>query len=267
MRKSGRQLDRRTMLRGMGTAMSLPWLEAMVPGGLSKIGSSALAASTAATTPLRTAFVFIPNGVDPEVWHPTGDGRDYQLSSSLAPLAPLREKFSVLSGLAHHNAKALGDGPGDHARSARLLSHRSPPVQDRPVATSRSVSPSISWLPTRSVDERICPLSNLDVNPRSSPATATPDIRAPTAPTSPGVPVGNPTSRRSGRARSSNASSGSVPPRKVNARVPDACERVARYWTSSDPMPAVSMPPWGSRIAIAWTNIARASGRSKDASR
>ena len=118
MRKSGRQLDRRTMLRGMGTAMSLPWLEAMVPGGLSKIGSSALAASTAATTPLRTAFVFIPNGVDPEVWHPTGDGRDYELSSSLAPLAPLREKFSVLSGLAHHNAKALGDGPGDHARSA-----------------------------------------------------------------------------------------------------------------------------------------------------
>ena len=113
MRRPGGQLDRRTMLRGMGTAMSLPWLEAMLPGGLSKLSSTAHAASPAATTPLRTAFIFIPNGVDPEVWHPTGDGRDYELSSSLAPLAPLREKFSVLSGLAHHNAKALGDGPGD----------------------------------------------------------------------------------------------------------------------------------------------------------
>jgi len=118
MRKPGGQLDRRTALRGMGAAMSLPWLEAMVPGGMSRIGSTVHAASATTTTPLRTAFVFIPNGVDPEVWHPTGEGRDYELSSSLAPLAPLREKFSVLSGLAHHNAKALGDGPGDHARSA-----------------------------------------------------------------------------------------------------------------------------------------------------
>ena len=112
------QLDRRTVLRGLGVAVALPWLEVMSPKTLLRTGSIAGAAQSASGAPLRTAFLFIPNGVDPPAWHPTGEGRDYQLSSALEPLAPLKDKFSVLSGLAHRNASALGDGPGDHARSA-----------------------------------------------------------------------------------------------------------------------------------------------------
>lgn len=112
------QLDRRTLLRGLGVAVALPWLEAMSPNTLVRAGSIARAALVPAVAPLRAAFLFIPNGVDPPAWYPTGEGRDYLLSPALEPLAPLKDKFSVLSGLAHRNAAALGDGPGDHARSA-----------------------------------------------------------------------------------------------------------------------------------------------------
>lgn len=113
---SGR-IDRRAVLRGVGVAMSLPWLEAMLPNTLVRAGSVARAAP-AVGAPLRMAFLFIPNGVDPAGWYPTGSGRDYRLSPGLEPLAEHREHFSVLRGLAHRNATALGDGPGDHARSA-----------------------------------------------------------------------------------------------------------------------------------------------------
>jgi hypothetical protein len=111
------QLDRRAMLKGLGVAMSLPWLEAMLPNTLVRAGSVARASAPLAS-PLRMAFLFIPNGVDPAGWQPKGEGRDYELSPALAPLAEHRDHFSVLRGLAHRNAKALGDGPGDHARSA-----------------------------------------------------------------------------------------------------------------------------------------------------
>ena len=53
-----------------------------------------------------------------EEWTPTGAGRDFALSRILKPLAPYREHALVLSGLAHRNADALGDGPGDHACAA-----------------------------------------------------------------------------------------------------------------------------------------------------
>lgn len=106
--------SRRTMLRGMGAAMALPWLEAMPP--VSRL-SSAMGA-TATVPPKRLAFLFVPNGVNAPKWAPTGVGTDWAPSTLLEPLGRVREHVSVLSGLAHHNAKALGDGPGDHARSA-----------------------------------------------------------------------------------------------------------------------------------------------------
>ena len=60
-----RRLDRRTALRGLGTAMALPWLEAMAPSTLSR---AARAASAAASTPSRVAFIFLPNGVHAPEW-------------------------------------------------------------------------------------------------------------------------------------------------------------------------------------------------------
>ena len=104
---------RRTMLRGLGTTMALPWLEAM---STSVAGAaSTVAASTGGGPPVRLAFLFVPNGVHAPHWAPTGTGTDWTPSHLLKPLERVREHVSVLSGLAHHNAKALGDGPGDHA--------------------------------------------------------------------------------------------------------------------------------------------------------
>jgi hypothetical protein len=107
------RISRRTVLRGLGTAVALPMLEAMLP-------LSAVAQSLPKAAPNRLAFLFVPNGVNMEHWTPAEVGKNYALSSTLQPLEPLRKKFSVLTGLAQHNAHALGDGPGDHARSTAV---------------------------------------------------------------------------------------------------------------------------------------------------
>ena len=91
-----------------------PWLEAMSP---SRRGQ-ALAGATSSGPPVRMAFLFIPNGVHAPEWKPQGTGLDCTLPPMLAPLERHRENMSILTGLGHHNAMALGDGPGDHARSS-----------------------------------------------------------------------------------------------------------------------------------------------------
>jgi hypothetical protein len=85
-------LPRRIFLRGAGTALALPLLDAMIP---------ALRADrfTAAAPVRRLGFVFYTLGVDEAKWRPKGEGPGYQLSEALAPLAPHRDKFLVISGL------------------------------------------------------------------------------------------------------------------------------------------------------------------------
>jgi hypothetical protein len=102
------KLSRRTMLRGCGTAIALPLLEAM--GGES-------AAAAPAALPLRMAFLYSPNAMHMADWTPAETGGDYALPATLEPLKKLRSEFSVLTGLAHRKAEANGDGPGDHARA------------------------------------------------------------------------------------------------------------------------------------------------------
>lgn len=106
-----RSLDRRRLLRGLGVALGLPLLDAMVP-------ARARAARVRALTPARLAVIYIPNGVIMPRWLPEGDGPDYELSPTLAPLAGLRGEFSVIHGLCQRGGEAQGDGPGDHARAA-----------------------------------------------------------------------------------------------------------------------------------------------------
>ena len=103
------QIPRRTFLRGVGTALALPWLEAMTP---------LRAAAPALPRPLRMAFVYVPNGVNMEDWTPAATGADFTLPKILEPLAPLRNDLQILSGLAHRTAYPNGDGPGDHARAS-----------------------------------------------------------------------------------------------------------------------------------------------------
>jgi len=106
-----KHLSRRTLLRGLGTALALPLLDAMQPAMLPA------AATAGASAPTRLAFTYIPNGVNYAHWRPSGVGSGYQLSRILKPLEKFREDMLVLTGLDIHNGNALGDGGGDHARA------------------------------------------------------------------------------------------------------------------------------------------------------
>jgi hypothetical protein len=105
------QIPRRTFLKGMGTAMALPLLEAMTPTKL-------LGAISPAAKPVRMAFVYVPNGVNMADWTPTAEGSDFELPPTLEPLKAHRSDLQVLTGLAHRKADPNGDGPGDHARAS-----------------------------------------------------------------------------------------------------------------------------------------------------
>jgi hypothetical protein len=103
-----RHLPRRTFLKGMGAALALPMLDAMHP---------ALARAAQSKAPLRLGFTYVPNGVTMIDWMPKGEGAGFEYSRILKPLESFRHDTLVLSGLAHRNGYALGDGPGDHARA------------------------------------------------------------------------------------------------------------------------------------------------------
>lgn len=103
-----RPLPRRTVLRGLGTALALPFLEAMAP---------AARAAEGAARPRRLLVFYTPNGMTMDAYRPTTTGRDFVLPPTLAPLAPHRADLLVVSGLGHPQAAALGDRPAGHGRS------------------------------------------------------------------------------------------------------------------------------------------------------
>jgi hypothetical protein len=111
MSNSGR-ISRRTVLRGIGTAVSLPFLEAMLPRPLSAGGALPV------RPPRRMACIYVPNGVIPSDWYPATEGANFALTPILQPLAPLRDDVLVLSGLTCDKARPNGDGAGDHARAS-----------------------------------------------------------------------------------------------------------------------------------------------------
>lgn len=99
-------LSRRTLLRGTGAALSLPWLEAMMSR---RAQASESAVQGNAQAPVRMAALFLPNGVRQDKWTPEGVGRDFQLSSTLEPLADVRDQLLVLTNL-WNQASNVGDG-------------------------------------------------------------------------------------------------------------------------------------------------------------
>jgi hypothetical protein len=106
---SKKALPRRTVLRGLGTAMALPMLDAMVPA-LSGISGRA------AEPVRRLGWVYCPNGMAMDAWMPVAK-ESLELSTTLSPLAPYRDQTVVVSGLAQGQAEALGDGNGEHTRA------------------------------------------------------------------------------------------------------------------------------------------------------
>jgi hypothetical protein len=109
---TARLLSRRTVLRGLGVSLSLPWLEAMGP-----LQSWAEDAPAPSLAPNRMAFLYVPNGVHMPDWTPATVGRDFDMPKTLAPLAPLKEQLLILSGLTADGARPHGDGGGGHARA------------------------------------------------------------------------------------------------------------------------------------------------------
>ena len=85
---TAKSLSRRTVLRGIGASLALPFLDAMVPS------------VRAATKPVRRFLTFyVPNGMAMEYWSPKGEGTSFELSPILEPLAPFKNQMLVLSGL------------------------------------------------------------------------------------------------------------------------------------------------------------------------
>src|SRR5688500_15873128 len=112
-------ISRRTMLRGVGAAMALPWLEAM-QSRMNTASASAAAGAIASKTgaPVRMAVLYMPNGVHEQAWQCKGVGKGFELSPTLSPLARVKDDVIVFSELM--NAGSLG-GDGHYVKTGGFL--------------------------------------------------------------------------------------------------------------------------------------------------
>ncbi|HCE03111.1 MAG TPA: hypothetical protein DEQ98_07705 [Acidobacteria bacterium] len=116
-------LPRRTVLRGLGAAVALPLLDAMVPA------ASALS-RTAANPPRRFGVVYVPNGIAMEHWTPTQEGRGFDLTPILQPLAPFRDQMTVVSGLRGYWTPAHAGASTTFLTGAAGVAGETAPVAD-----------------------------------------------------------------------------------------------------------------------------------------
>src|SRR6185312_10946926 len=118
---SSNRIDRRTVLRGAGVTMALPWLESL----------SAFAATPSSAFPKRFAVLFMGNGINENHWGAEGSGADMKLSQSLSPLEPIKKKVNVINGLFNKNSTGQGIHP---AQTGSLLTGA--PLKRGPVIQS-----------------------------------------------------------------------------------------------------------------------------------
>src|SRR5438034_7813385 len=98
-------ISRRTVLRGAGVAMALPWLESLPAWG--------------AAFPKRFGVVFMGNGINGNHWWAKGSGAEMKLGKTLQPLEPVKKKINVINGLFNKPAVGMGIHPG---QTGNLLS-------------------------------------------------------------------------------------------------------------------------------------------------
>ena len=105
-------LSRRTVLRGLGTTLALPFLDSMVP-------AFSTVAKTAGASPRRFSLIYVAHGHSPGYWIPKTEGSAYELTAPLLSLAPFKDRFLVLSGIDNDVAvQRPGDPRGGHGRMA-----------------------------------------------------------------------------------------------------------------------------------------------------
>lgn len=111
-------VNRRLFLRGLGASITLPAFASLGVSRLLAADAAPALATTATGAPLRSAFIYFPNGAIPAQWWPSTSaaGEEFTLSRTLQPLEPLKSMVQVLGGLNHETAEGRADGPGDHAR-------------------------------------------------------------------------------------------------------------------------------------------------------
>ncbi|MEZ5400260.1 MAG: DUF1552 domain-containing protein [Bryobacteraceae bacterium] len=105
-------LTRRTLLRGAGAALGLPWLEAM------KLEAAGAVSNEGPVSPRRMAAIYMPNGVREDMWTPESTGREFQLSPTLQPLADFRDQLLVLTNLWNQGSKG---GEGHYVKISGFL--------------------------------------------------------------------------------------------------------------------------------------------------
>src|ERR1035438_9061024 len=105
---TGRALPRRTVLRGIGAAIGLPFLEAMSPAMAAGAGQG--------KAPVRMAFFYVPNGIIMEAWNPAYEGPFRELPRAMKALEPYKQDMLQIGNLTHNTGRALLDGAGDHGR-------------------------------------------------------------------------------------------------------------------------------------------------------
>src|SRR5439155_2127119 len=104
-------IPRRTVLRGLGTTLALPLLDAMFP--------ALTALAETAKSPRRFSVTYVAHGASPGYWVPSTEGAAYELTKPLQPLATFRDRVLVLTGIDNEVAMArAGDPRGGHGRMA-----------------------------------------------------------------------------------------------------------------------------------------------------
>ncbi len=115
-----KHLSRRSLLRGAGTALSLPLLESMLPAGVS--------AAASATPKSRLACIYIPHGAVMDRWMPATDGSGFEFTPTLKSLEPFRDQLNVISDLTLPHAYGADASAGaNHARSSSVWLTCTPP--------------------------------------------------------------------------------------------------------------------------------------------
>src|SRR5256714_13790836 len=109
-------ISRRTVLRGLGVTMALPWLESLPTWSNSGPGSPAGANGP---YPKRFAVLFMGNGINGNHWWAKGSGSEMKLGKTLEPLEPIKSKINVINGLFNKMAVGIGIHPG---QTGQLLS-------------------------------------------------------------------------------------------------------------------------------------------------
>lgn len=105
-------IPRRRMLKGLGASIALPFLQAMVPPGMSMYNMP--------KRPVRFGCLFMPNGVNPDTWSPKQYGREFELSPALQPLGNLKGEINILNQMMNKESIFPG-ADGHYAKAASIL--------------------------------------------------------------------------------------------------------------------------------------------------